>query len=120
VPRVSGAFVSPTPYCTPRYCPKFSRSTRLPAADRIAQGLGTVKALDGLSDRYDHTGNRRPLRDLGLSREGINAVADSVLATVPPPNPRPVDLESVRHLLAATWGAPWQEVADPANSRPAT
>ncbi|MDH6437105.1 alcohol dehydrogenase class IV [Streptomyces sp. SAI-144] len=48
-------------------------------------GLGTANALDGLSDLYNRTGSRRPLRDLGLSREGIKAVIDSVLAAAPRP-----------------------------------
>ncbi|MFD5543144.1 maleylacetate reductase, partial [Streptomyces sp. NPDC127079] len=84
------------------------------AAERIARSLGSVDALEGMADLYDRTSSRRPLRDLGLSREDIAAVADRVLAAVPASNPRPVDIATVTHLLTAAWrGAPWREISGP-------
>ncbi|WP_181804202.1 maleylacetate reductase [Streptomyces shenzhenensis] len=100
------------------YTLAFNAPSAPAAAERIARSLGATDALDGLSDLYDHTGSRRPLRDLGLSRGDIRSVTDRVLAAIPPSNPRPADMTSVRHLLTAAWhSAPWREVVDYSNSR---
>lgn len=68
---LGGAFVLPRATLHAAVLPSVFAINAPAAADRIAQGLGTANALDGVSALYDHTGSRRPLRDLGLSREAF-------------------------------------------------
>lgn len=58
-----------------------------------------VEVLAALASRHD--GARR-LRDLGVPREALRAVAERV-ADSPYPNPAPVDADSVTALLGRAW-----------------
>jgi maleylacetate reductase len=61
--------------------------------------LGSGGELAALLERH---GFRRSLADLGMPAEGINAVADAAVAA-PYANPRPVDREAVRAIMAAAY-----------------
>lgn len=77
----------------------------LPAApaarERLARAVGgdPAEVLAALAGQHD--GARR-LRDLGVPRDHLRAVAERVAAT-PYPNPAPVDVDSVTALLERAW-----------------
>jgi alcohol dehydrogenase class IV len=82
-------------------------SAAAPAAmSRIARALGSGDAARGLYDLAGRLGAPRALRELGMSEEGIERAADLAVQN-PYWNPRPVERDAVRDLLARAWsGAP--------------
>jgi maleylacetate reductase len=79
------------------------------AERRIAAGLGTARALDGLQELRRELDAPRALRDYGLAAADIPAAAAAIALSVPAGNPRPVTAQDLRRLLAAAWAG-----ADPA------
>jgi alcohol dehydrogenase class IV len=86
-------------------------------ARRLAVALGGIPgsgddAAAGASDALAALGETvaapRALRDLGLPRDAIPQVAERVVASAPPTNPRPVTGPVIETLLRAAW-----EGADP-------
>jgi maleylacetate reductase len=69
-----------------------ARLTRILGADPVAVVAGLAASYDG----------PRTLRDLGVPRDGLPAVAKRVVAA-PYPNPRPLVLDEVLELLEAVW-----------------
>jgi alcohol dehydrogenase class IV len=68
----------------------------------IARALGTSDAARGIYDLAGRLGAPRALRDLGMPEGGINCAAE--LATSSPyPNPRPIEREAIRELIARAW-----------------
>lgn len=68
----------------------------------IARALGVNEAATGLYDLIRALGAPLSLRELGMPREGIDRAADLALKN-PYWNPRPLEREGIRSLLAAAW-----------------
>lgn len=66
---------------------------------RPVLGLDPAQALYNLGERL---GTARALRDLGMSHDGIERATALVLAK-PYWNPRPIEFEGIRQLLARAW-----------------
>ena len=82
-----------------------ARATQ-PAMARIAAALGTSEAATGLYDLAGRIGAKRGLRDIGMPEAGIERAAEMALAN-PYWNPRPLDREAIKRLIARAWsGAP--------------
>ena len=71
------------------------------ASARLARAVGgdPVAVVAGLAASYD---GPRTLRELGVPRDEVSAVAERVVAA-PYPNPRPLTVDSVQELLLAVW-----------------
>lgn len=71
-------------------------------ADRLSRLVGDdpVAVVERLAQDYD---GPTTLRELGVPRDGLAAVADRVVAS-PYPNPRPVERDSLLDLLETAWG----------------
>ncbi len=79
------------------------------AMNRIARALGARHAADALFDLSGTLGAPRSLRDIGLRESDLDRAAD-IAASNPYWNPRPVERDAIRRLLARAW----------AGERPAT
>ncbi|MCR6032817.1 iron-containing alcohol dehydrogenase [Nocardioides sp. zg-579] len=78
------------------------------AERRIAEAFGSDTALDGLQALRSRLDAPRALRDHGLPEDDLDDAAAAVLPAVPPSNPAPVTIDTLRHLLRQAW-----EGADP-------
>jgi maleylacetate reductase len=76
------------------------------AAARIGAALGAADPVAGLRALSAGLGIPRGLRELGLREDQLAAVADRVLPSVPPDNPRAVDRAGLVGLLRAAWSGP--------------
>jgi maleylacetate reductase len=76
------------------------------AMSRVAQALGADEAAGGLFELAGKIGVRRSLKDIGMRQDDIDRAAD--LAVLNPYwNPRQIDRDAVRGLIARAWaGAP--------------
>jgi alcohol dehydrogenase class IV len=72
------------------------------AAARVARALRTGDAAQGLYDLSGRLGARRALRDIGMPADGIGEVVERTVAD-PYWNPRPLDRDALRALLARAW-----------------
>ncbi|MGW2958926.1 maleylacetate reductase [Streptomyces sp. NPDC001220] len=75
------------------------------AERRLAEAFGSPTAVEGLVGLSDRLGAPRSLRDLGMPRDGVAAVAEAVVAAAPAGNPRPVTLDAVTDLVRNAWEA---------------
>jgi len=92
---------------------RFNRAAAPEAMTAIARALGVLDPVEGLDRLARATGVPLGLESLGLPRDGVDRVVDTVLA-MPPFYPRPVDRASLRALLVAAWsGPPAHAVAPP-------
>jgi maleylacetate reductase len=82
-------------------------STATVAMNEIGIAMGTaIAAHDELRAFATKIGAPLSLRELGMPEEGIDRAAD--LATAAPyPNPRPLEREPIRDLLAKAWAGEW-------------
>lgn len=74
------------------------------AFDRLARVLGDddpAAVIEAMACRHD---GPVTLRDLGVPRDGLDAVVDRVVAT-PYPNPRPLERSELLELLETAWGS---------------
>jgi alcohol dehydrogenase class IV len=77
----------------------YNASAEPEAMAQIARALGAKDAAAGLFELAGALGVRRSLRDIGMPQDGIDRAAD--LATTNPYwNPRPVEREAIRGLIA--------------------
>jgi alcohol dehydrogenase class IV len=77
----------------------YNASAEPQAMAQIARALGAQDAAAGLFELAGALGVRRSLRDIGMPQDGIDRAAD--LATTNPYwNPRPVEREAIRGLIA--------------------
>ncbi|MEN3376776.1 MAG: maleylacetate reductase, partial [Hyphomicrobiales bacterium] len=77
----------------------YNASAEPEAIAQIARALGAKDAAAGLFELAGALGVRRSLRDIGMPQDGIDRAAD--LATTNPYwNPRPVEREAIRGLIA--------------------
>ncbi|MCA0318834.1 MAG: maleylacetate reductase [Proteobacteria bacterium] len=72
------------------------------AMARIAKALSAPDAAQGLYDLAGRIGAPRALKDIGMPESGIDRAADLAVAN-PYRNPRPVEREAVRRLIARAW-----------------
>ncbi|MFE3166256.1 maleylacetate reductase [Streptomyces sp. NPDC059224] len=75
------------------------------AERRLAAAFGSPTAVEGLVGLRDRLGAPRSLRDLGMPRDGVAAVAEAVVAAAPAGNPRPVTLDGITDLVRNAWEA---------------
>ncbi|MEU9152906.1 maleylacetate reductase [Streptomyces sp. NPDC048417] len=73
------------------------------AERRLAAAFGSLTAVEGLAGLRDRLGAPRSLRDLGMPRDGVAAVAEAVVAAAPAGNPRPVTLDAITDLVRNAW-----------------
>lgn len=76
------------------------------AAARIAGALGVTDPVAGLRALSAGLGIPPGLRELGLREDQLAGVAELILPSVPPDNPRPVDRAALTTLLHAAWAGP--------------
>jgi alcohol dehydrogenase class IV len=72
------------------------------AMARIARALSASNAAAGLYDLAGRLGATRALRDLGMPEDGIDRATD-LAVTNPYWNPRPIEREAIRALIARAW-----------------
>lgn len=72
------------------------------AMSQIARALGANDAAGGLFELAGEIGVRRSLREIGMRQEDIDHAAD-LAATNPYWNPRPVERDAIRGLIARAW-----------------
>lgn len=73
-----------------------------PAAEaRMAAAFGTATALEGLQGLREWLDAPRALADYGFTAEGIPAVVEQALQSIPESNPRTVDADNLTTLLTA-------------------
>jgi alcohol dehydrogenase class IV len=88
------------------------------AMAKVARALGVEDAARGLFDLSGRLGVARALKDLGMPEDGIERAADLAVEN-PYWNPRPIDREAIRGLVARAWaGEPPAEDASPAAAAP--
>ena len=68
----------------------------------VARALGVTDAAAGLYDLAGAAGAKRALRDLGMPESGIDRAADIAMAN-PYWNPRPLERQAIRDLIARAW-----------------
>jgi alcohol dehydrogenase class IV len=73
------------------------------AERRIAQGLGSATAREGLRALRARLDAPRALRDYGMPADGIAKAAGPIMAAIPGNNPRTVTEDSLTALLHAAW-----------------
>ncbi|WP_323153923.1 maleylacetate reductase [Pseudomonas alvandae] len=72
------------------------------AMRQIARAIGSEHAATGLYDLAHNLGANMALRDLGMPESGIDVAADLAMKNAYS-NPRPLDRESVRKIIADAW-----------------
>lgn len=72
------------------------------AMHALSRALDTADPARALYDLAGRVGAERSLRALGMPQDGIDCVADLAL-TAPYWNPRPLERNAIRRLLAAAW-----------------
>jgi alcohol dehydrogenase class IV len=72
------------------------------AMTRLGRALGAENPALGLFELGRRIGAPRALRDLGMPQSGVERAADLALAN-PYWNPRPLDREAIRDLIADAW-----------------
>lgn len=93
------------------YVVAFNADAAPGAVERIASALGTPGAASGLFSLRDELGAPPSLAAVGFLRSDIPEAARLILPSIPPSNPRPVDVHDLEELLEAAWaGAPVTEV----------
>jgi maleylacetate reductase len=73
------------------------------AAARLAALFDGVLAASGLRQLLAELGGPQSLREIGLAERDLRRAAELVLPSVPPSNPRPVDVDALEALLRAAW-----------------
>lgn len=73
------------------------------AERRIAQGLGSATAREGLRALQTRLDAPRALRDYGMPADGIAKAIGPIMAAIPGNNPRTVTEDSLTALLQAAW-----------------
>jgi maleylacetate reductase len=93
------------------------------AMAKVAGALGVSDAARGLFDLSGRLGAKRALKDFGMPEEGIDRAADLAVEN-PYWNPRPIDRDAIRGLIARAWAgeppaadAPPHSAARPVGAR---
>jgi maleylacetate reductase len=69
---------------------------------RIAKALGVTEAARGLYDLAGKLGAKRALAEIGMPKDGIEKAAQLAVSQ-PYWNPRPIDHDGIRGLIARAW-----------------
>jgi alcohol dehydrogenase class IV len=95
----------------------YNASAAPQAMARIAQALGRKDAATGLFELAGEVGVQRALRELGMREQDIDHAA-GLAVTNPYWNPRPVEREAIRGLIARAWAgtAPFDDVRSSARA----
>jgi len=80
----------------------YNASAAPEAMVRIARALDARDAAHGLYDLAGRLGAPRSLRELGMPETGIDKAADLAVAN-PYRNPRPIERDAIRALIARAW-----------------
>ena len=80
----------------------YNASAAPEAMARIARALDAPDAAQGLYDLAGQLGAPRSLRELGMPEAGIERAADLAVAN-PYRNPRPIERDAIRTLIARAW-----------------
>lgn len=72
------------------------------AMGKAARALGAADAAQGLFDLAGRLGVKRALRDVGMPEDSIERAADLAVQN-PYWNPRPIDRDGIRSLIARAW-----------------
>jgi maleylacetate reductase len=80
----------------------FNQPAAPQAMARVARALGAADAGPSLDRLFDCLTLPRSLRQLGMPGEAIEAAADAATAA-PYPNPRALDRDAIRDLIARAW-----------------
>jgi len=80
----------------------YNASAEPHAMSEIARALGAYDAAGGLFELAGEIGVRRSLKEIGMREEDIDRAAD-LAVTNPYWNPRPVERDAIRGLLARAW-----------------
>lgn len=80
----------------------YNASAVAEAAMRIERAIGAADAARGLFDLAKRLGAKMTLRDIGMPESGIDKAAD-LAVTNAYWNPRPMDRNAVRELIARAW-----------------
>jgi alcohol dehydrogenase class IV len=72
------------------------------AMARVANALGATDAAGAIFDLTKRLGAKQALRDIGMPEAGIDRVADLAVHN-PYPNPRPIERQAIRELIARAW-----------------
>lgn len=72
------------------------------AAARIARAIGAKDPAHGLYDLAQRLNVKTALRDVGMPEDGVNKAAD-LTVTNPYWNPRPIERDAIRELIARAW-----------------
>lgn len=103
---IGGAFNLPhaeTHACLLPHTLAYNASSATAAMAGIARSIGRASAAAGLYDLARECGVTLALRDMGLREDQIDRSVDLALAS-PYPNPRPLEREPLRGLIARAWG----------------
>jgi maleylacetate reductase len=95
----------------------YNASAAPQAMARIARAIGRDDAAGGLFGLAGAIGVRRSLRDIGMQEQDIDRAA-GLAVTNPYWNPRPVERDAIRGLIARAWAgtAPLDDVTVPARA----
>lgn len=85
------------------YVIAFNSSEAPRAAAVIAQALDESNATTAVVDLYHDLHVKESLADLGLSFTELEEATELCLPAIPPSNPRPVDRDALRAMLADAW-----------------
>jgi maleylacetate reductase len=82
------------------------------AMSRVAAAIGANEAASGLLELAEEVGAPRSLAEIGVPEDKLDEVARRVVAE-PGPNPRPLDVESIRDLLDRAYVPAARSLATP-------
>jgi len=92
---------------------RFHRDAAPEAMSAIARALGVIDPVSAVANLAQSTGVAVGLEKLGMPREGLERVTETLLAA-PPFHPRPLERGALRAMLDAAWSGP---AARPSPSR---
>lgn len=102
---LGGSFGLPhaeTHTCVLPHALAYNASSATAAMACIARAIGRPCAASGLYDLADECDATLALRDIGLREDQIERALDLAIAS-PYPNPRPLEREALRRLIANAW-----------------
>ncbi len=84
---------------------RFHRAAAPEAMAAIARALGVLDPVEGVARLAEQTGVAVGLEKLGLPREGVDRLVDTLLG-LPPFYPRPLERAALDAMLVAAWAGP--------------
>jgi alcohol dehydrogenase class IV len=84
------------------YTAAYNAAAAPEAMARLARALGAPDAVSGLYDLKQRLAGSLSLKDLGMPGDGIERAA-TIASANPYSNPRPIEFEGLRTLIAAAY-----------------